>query len=379
MVTYEDLQILKSYQPHGNGYVLSIYLNTDQSKATNLNRGFERSLGNLLRSLEQELTDPQARQALALNREKVLKFVQNYTPRKKALLIFSDATRDFWWEQELTIDLPDLARFSPILFLRPLIAALDEHERYGVVLIDKGRARLCTVYLGEIEEHEGVFEEVPPVTQTAGRDRIIAQKRMQRHHDEHVLWHAKQVAERLRDLTDRYRFDRLVIGGSLEAVSELQHVLPKPLHRLVIGTFSLPIQASHQDVLSETKQIEATVEREEEVKLVEALITAGHKGDKATLGLADTVQATNEGRVWQLIYEKNFFSQGFRCSQCDMLYAENRPEKCVYCGGALSHTPNLISQVIERVINAGGQVEEVHNQAAVKLATRGHIGAFLRY
>ncbi|MEO0249796.1 MAG: hypothetical protein ABIN58_09750, partial [candidate division WOR-3 bacterium] len=242
-----------------------------------------------------------------------------------------------------------------------------------------GRARLFTVYVGDIEEHEGVFDEVPPVTQTAGRDRIIAQKKLQRHHDEHVLWHAKQVAERLRDLTDRYRFDRLVIGGSLEAVSELQHVLPKPLRRLLIGTFSLPIQASHQEVLSETRRIEAAVEREEEEKLVSALITAAHKGDKATLGLADTIQATNEGRVWQLVYEQNFSAKGFHCSQCDMLYGDNRPDRCIYCGGTLAHTPNLVSQLIERIINSGGQVEEVHNQAGEKLAQMGHIGAFLRY
>jgi peptide subunit release factor 1 (eRF1) len=379
MVTYEDLQILKSYRPDGDRYVLSVYLSTDQSKATNLNRGFERTLGNLFRSVEQALTEPRVRQELEVNRDKVWKFIQSYTPRKKTLLIFSDATRDFWWEQELPIDLPNLARFSQLLFLRPLITALDEHERYGVVLIDKGRARLFTVYLGDIEEQEGVFEEVPPVTQTAGRDRIIAQKKLQRHHNEHVLWHAKQVAERLRDLTDRHRFDRLVIGGSLEAVSELQHVLPKPLRRLAIGTFSLPIQASHQDVLSETRRIEATVEREEEEKLVGALITAAHKGEKATLGLADTVQATNEGRVWQLVYEGNFFAKGYHCSQCNMLYGENRPDQCVYCGGTLSHTPNLVSQLIERIINSGGQVEEVHNPAAEKLAQRGHIGAFLRY
>ncbi|MBI3951565.1 MAG: hypothetical protein HY314_14030 [Acidobacteria bacterium] len=379
MVTFEDLQILKSYQPQGDGYVLSIYLNTDQSKATNLNRGFERTLGNLLRSIEQSLTEPQAQQEFAWNRDRVSKFMQSYTPRKKTLLIFSDVARDFWWEQELMIDLPDLARFSKLLFLRPLITALDEHERYGVVLIGKGHARLFTVYLGDIDEHEGVFEAVPPATQTAGRDRIMAQKKVQRHHDEHVLWHAKQVAERLRDLTDRYRFDRLVIGGPLEAVTELQHVLPKPPRRLVIGTFSLPIQATHQDVLRETRQIEAVVEREEEVKLVEALITAAHKGDKATLGLADTIQATNEGRVWQLIYEQNFFSHGYLCPQCDTLYAENRPDQCLYCGGALSHTPNLISQAIERIINSGGQVEEVHNQAAERLAHMGRIGAFLRF
>jgi peptide chain release factor subunit 1 len=379
MVTYEDLQILKSYESQGDGYVLSLYLNTDQAKATNLNRGFERALSNLFRSVEQDVTEPQARQEFERNRDKVWKFIQRYTPRKKTLLIFSHAAQDFWWDQEIPIDLPNLARFSKLLFLRPLIAALDEYERYGVVLIDQGHARLFTVYLGDIEEHERVFEEVPPVTQTAGRDRIIAQRRVERHHDEHVLWHAKNVAERLRDLTDRYRFDRLVIGGSLQAVAELQHVLPKPLRRLVVGTFPLPVQANLQDVLGETGKIETRVERETEEQLIDALITAAHKGEKATLGLADTIYASNEGRVWQLIYEKNFTSQGHLCSQCDMLYEDNRPEKCVYCGGTLAHTPNLVSHLIERVISSGGQVEEVRNQAAERLAQQGHIGAFLRY
>ncbi|RMG54875.1 MAG: hypothetical protein D6723_03970 [Acidobacteria bacterium] len=379
MVTYEDLQVLKSYQPQGDGYVLSLYLDVDQSKAINLNRGFERALNSMLKAVEQELHDARTQQEFELNRERVHRFVKNYIPRKKTLLIFSDATHDFWWEQELPIALPNLARFDHALFLRPLITVLDEHERYGVVLIDQGRARLFTVYLGEVQEHEGVFEEVPPVTQTAGRDRIIAQKRLQRHHDGHVLWHVKQVAERLKELTDLYRFDRLIIGGGRQAVSELQHVLPKSLHRLLIGTFSLPVQASHQEVLRETQKIEVAAERANEEKLVESLVTAAYKGDRAVTGLADTIQAINEGRVWKLLYGKDFSANGYVCSQCSMLYVENRPERCLYCGGSLSPAPNLINRAIERVISAGGQVEEVNDRAAAQLARAGYIGAFLRY
>jgi hypothetical protein len=42
-----------------------------------------------------------------------------------------------------------------------LLSLIDDYERYGVVLSDKERGRLFTVYLGEIAEHADFLADLP--------------------------------------------------------------------------------------------------------------------------------------------------------------------------------------------------------------------------
>jgi peptide subunit release factor 1 (eRF1) len=378
MVSYEDLDKLRGYVPEGNGYVLSLYLDVDQSKASNLNRGFETVLNNEMRVWNGQLEN-KARQEFDANRARVSRFIKNYTPKKKSLVIFCDAVRDFWWDRELPILLPSLARFAGTPFVQPLIEALGEYERYGVVLVDKEKARLCTVYLGEIEEHSEVFSELPRKTATTSRDRIRSQDGSKRHHDEHVHWHVKTVAEKLKDIAYRLRVDRLVIGGTTQAVSELLRVLPKALSDRVVGTLPLPVNSQIGEVLAQVKRIEERADQESKLKLIQSLVTAVNKGDRATLGAADTIQAVNEGKVWRLLFVKKFSLPGRRCPACEALYAETRAEACVYCGNLLDAVSNVVGPALERTMTLGGGVEEVHGPAAEKLAQTGSIGAFLRY
>lgn len=378
MVSYKDLEMLQRYRPEGDGHVLSLYLDVDQSKPGNLNRGFERTVNQLLKEAERDISN-HLRAEFETNREKVLRFVRDYTPRKKSLVIFSDARRGFWWDRDLPIALPSVARFAPAPYYQPLVEALDEYERYGVVLVDKGRARLFTVYLGDVEEHHQVFDEVPRRTVTTSTDRLWSQKNLQRHHDQHVHGHVKNVAEKLTELAAQYHFDRLVLGGTVEAVSELQRVLPKALRSRVVGTLSAPITASVSDILAEVQKIEAAAERDRELEIVERLVTTAHKGGNATIGAADTIQAVSEGRVWRLVYARNSMLQGAVCTGCGALYLDAATGSCLYCGGSLEATSQLLDRAIERVLARGGAVEELRGPAAEKLAALGCMGAFLRF
>jgi peptide subunit release factor 1 (eRF1) len=378
MVSYADIEMVRAYVPQGDGWVLSVYLDVDQSKASNLKRGFETVLQNLLREVERGL-DERARQAFEADRARVLRFMQGYEPRKKGLVIFCDARHGFWWDREVPVSLPNVARFERTPYLRPLIEILDEYERYGVVLLDKEKARVFTVHVGEIEEHEAIFDDVPRRTVTTSTDRLWSQKNLQRHHDAHVHEHAVRVAERVRELAERYRFDRLIVGGTVEAVGELMRVLPKRVSERVVGTISLPVTASASEVLAEVLRIEEQVERQAEHRLVESLLTAAGKGDRAVVGPTATLEALHEGRVWRLVYVGDHALAGSVCAQCGALFWEPQRETCWYCGGTLETAPDFLNRVLERTLALGGSVEEVRGPAAERLKAAGGVGAFLRY
>src|SRR4029450_7772542 len=100
--------------------------------------------------------------------------------------------------------------------------------------------------------------------------------------------------------------DRLILGGPVEATTTLLGLLPKALRARVVRKVALPVEANAAQVLEETLKIEAEVERQREAELVESLITAARKKQKAVLGLEETLLALQEWRVWQLVFSGGF-------------------------------------------------------------------------
>ncbi|MGW8179142.1 MAG: hypothetical protein ACWGQW_10310 [bacterium] len=48
MISWKDLEGLLAFETESSSPILSVYLNVDQSRAVNLNRGFEAALKSLL-------------------------------------------------------------------------------------------------------------------------------------------------------------------------------------------------------------------------------------------------------------------------------------------------------------------------------------------
>jgi len=106
---------------------------TDPSEANNLKRGFETVLQDMLRGIEAELTDPSRRSRFDDDAASVREFIKKHTPREKSLVMASDASEQFFWFHDLRVHRHDQARWDETPYVRPLLEALEEHERYGVV------------------------------------------------------------------------------------------------------------------------------------------------------------------------------------------------------------------------------------------------------
>ena len=51
MISHDDISQLHDYQPGADSFILSLYINIDQSNAANLNRGFETRVESLFRQV----------------------------------------------------------------------------------------------------------------------------------------------------------------------------------------------------------------------------------------------------------------------------------------------------------------------------------------
>jgi len=153
--------------------------------------------------------------------------------------------------------------------------------------------------------------------------------------------------------------------------------LPKRVQQMIIGAISAPVDASTARLASELRAVQERAEQEDEGKIVDSLITAAMKADRAVLGVTDTLGAIHEGRVYRLIVARDFRVEGKECSSCHVLVA-NGDKKCSFCGGKLDPAPDLINRASRRVLDRGGKVQLVSGAAAAKLADAG-IGAILRF
>jgi len=380
MISKAELETLIRREGKPGHPVLSVYLDVDQSREANLNRKFEVSLGNLLRELEQGIVDQYEREEFVADAERTARFVSGYRPGARSLVIFCDALEDFLWRQELDVPLRSEARWGETLYLRPLLETLDEYERYGVILTDRAKARLFTVHLGKIVEHDQSFAPGDvKIFKAPGRDHIRSDMRFQRKADQYAYLHLKRVAELAVELAERHAFDRLMLAGPVETTGRLQQLLPKQWQSRIVASLDLPVESDQQTVLAATLRVAEEAERNGETVLVEELIAdAARAEQRAVTGLDATLRALRLGRIWRLVYADGFSPPGGRCANCATLFGE-KLESCDYCGAVVWPVDDLVEQAAQRVIVSGGKVEHVSGAAVERLGEAGGIGAFLKF
>jgi len=292
----------------------------------------------------------------------------------RSVILFSCAPRGLWEVFQLQVPVRPLVRFAERPLLAPLVAVLDEHERYGVVLVDKDKARIITVYLGQAEHETEIADGYPGRTEMGG----WAQARYARHREAHLHRHLLRVAEGVLAEERRRRFDRLIVGGPDEVRSALLAVLPRGLRSRVVGTFAAPLFVSQREIVERVSGIEEGAERQREAELVGLLVEAARGGGPAVIGWDDTLSALGEGRVHKLVLIEPAAQRGRACP-AGHFAAVRALRRCPVCGGPVDNVADLGEWAVERAFDTDCAVETVRGQAAQVLQGVGGIGAVLRY
>jgi hypothetical protein len=84
MITRSDIQALLERKPVPESPVLSVYLDLDQSKASNLNRRFETALRDMLRRVEARLKETEL-ENFSADAARAVQYVGSLKPAGKSL------------------------------------------------------------------------------------------------------------------------------------------------------------------------------------------------------------------------------------------------------------------------------------------------------
>lgn len=371
MLTEKEVEKLGTFDAGGHR-VLSVYLNLGPERQ--VQRTYRVLFGDLVKQIEMGLDDAE-RKALQLEAGRVQEYLIAEPPQGKGLVLFSCTPRNLWQVYHTPVPVADEVHYDSRPYARPLIDLIDEFERYAVVLVDKEKARLFTVYLDQIEEQQEVFDPVPGKHEQGG----WSQARYQRHHEEHVQAHMKHVVERIVAYAEQRPFDRLVLAGPDEAASEIHHLLPETLRVRIVGTFPAEMFISDAEVLERTREVRRQAERAAEERLVDDLIDHAGPGDRATVGVTPTLEALWKGQVRRLVIADSTRLPGGECPQCGLLTVDTATA-CPACGAPVKPLEDLPERAIEKVLEQAGSVEIVHGHAAERLSAVGRgWGALLRF
>jgi hypothetical protein len=363
----------------GAGRVLSVYLDVDQARAANLNRGFVPALESRLQSIERTFEEEYEENDFEQCAADVRKFISSYTPHGRSLVVFASSTGPVW-TREVNVDIGTEVHWGNTPYLHPFVEALDEFEPYIVVVADRAHSRIFTVSLGTIEK-EAEIHALGSVRhiKTTGTDHLYSQSHIQRKADENILAHFKRVIAVLEHVVNRNPVSRFVLTGNAEATSELFRLFPKSLRTRVAGSVVMSSNASEKEILEGTLTLARRAERVQEIEKVDRLLTAAGKGEKAVATIAEVLDALNKDGVRELVYAEGIYMPGGICNECHLLFPFDDID-CGVCGIPVKPADDLIETTVSVALSRGCAVEQVRGPAAEKLRVNGGgIGAFLRF
>ncbi len=353
--------------------VLSVYLDLDPALAGR--EGYEAALMDLWKPLHARDCDAWTHGRLEYEIAGVTDEVRSWRQAPgRAVVMFFSGPGGVRTILPLQFPIRSIARFETRPVLGPLIAALEEHERYGVVMFDKDHARIITVFLGEVEEEEMLHGDVMGRSAAGG----WSQSRYARHREHQLHEHARRTVEHLWAIDRSRPIHALVLAGPDEALAELRRALPKALSRIVADTVPAEMFAVTPDIVKRVASIEHAAREKRNLDIVQGLITMAAKGEGAVIGWQETLDALCAGRVHMLVAPTGRPAKpGVECADGHFI-GVHAEANCPVCGEPTGPVADVAETAARTAMATDALVLFVGPDATEALGAAG-IGAALRY
>ena len=272
------------------------------------------------------------------------------------------------WE---TVELPVPVRNQLVVNDAPHVAQLeavvDSHERFGVLLADRQRARVLAFELGQLVDQTELFDQLPRHEDEGGAGR---KDDLSDHEQAAAMHHLRRAAAAAFEAFQQKRFDHLVLAAPEEMLGELERQLHSYLRERIAARLTLPVTATESQVCEAVAEVETRVERERKAALVEQV----RSGNGAVAGLDPVLTALTQRRVATLLVSDGYTAEGWRCGACGHLGSKGR--RCPQCAETMAPVEDLVEAAIEAALVQNGRVEVCEN---ADLDVHGRIGALLRF
>ena len=251
-------------------------------------------------------------------------------------------------------------------YVRPMLAVLQRSPAYIVTVIDRRNAWLFRVSAEGIEtvgqlEEDGIRK--PRFAGWYGLEEHRVHERI----TQLTRHHYRRTAAALDQAVNPRSGDLLVLGGHRDEVAWFLSVLPAPLRARFAGSFVVdPHTMTPAQVHRLADGVVARWEETRERRM--AAETSGLAGDESARGLEACVAAANQRAVRLLTVPDALRLPGSACDHCDALAVHEA--ECPVCGAAMGAVPDIVEELVVRVIEEGGNVQFIRDAGAEMIAAR---------
>ncbi|RMF93693.1 MAG: hypothetical protein D6736_01320 [Nitrospinota bacterium] len=364
--------LLKFQEP--TDLFFSLYLNT-QWKDEQQRERVRIFTKNALHTINVAAYPPEVQESLRADIQRIETYVealikQTLQVELAGVALFASYARDLFQTYGSTVPFTNQCTLATHPYIAQLAAVGREYENALVIMVDTESARIFEMEWGEILSELDIESEVPGRHKQGG----WSQMRFQRHIQDHMDRHHKEVAEQVIRRFDQGNYANVILYGQDRILASFRSFLPERIQERIIAKAALDITVPDTLVREKTLEIlhqkKAQGEREAVTRLTETAQAHG----LAVLGLLDTLEALNKRVVAQLLVSQNFSRWGWRCPSCTLL-GEQIPLGCPLCGRELK-TVDLKEEMVWETFRQDGEVEFISDPSL--LAHKG-VGAFLRF
>ncbi len=310
----------------------------------------------------------------------------------RAKAVFACAAQGFWREYDLPSQLSGTQLLVDRHFhLKPLAQLLGAFPSLGIILVDRHRARLFDLHLGELTEREGFFH---PLTRRgrgdgfAGYDAGHAERRVA----DEARQHFKFVAEFLKDALNKDKdikdkddkadkptaiFERWIVGCQETHWSQFEPQLHPYVAQKLVGRFSADVaHVSRDEIRSQAEKILAAAQEARCQEAVREAISQARHQARGVTGLRRVLNSLELGEVQTLLLGQNYHAQAVECSGCGHLDA-HLVSFCPVCGRETRAVVDVGEAILPWVIRRG--IELFYVKDDPEFDKVGNIAALLRF
>ncbi|MGH9496918.1 MAG: host attachment protein [Candidatus Sulfotelmatobacter sp.] len=292
-------------------------------------------------------------------------------------VVFASAAKNIWREFEVPAMLGATQLFVDRYFhLKPLAQMLGASPLLGVVLIDRHRARIFDLRLGELTEREDLSH---PLSRRgrgdgfAGYDGGHAQRRI----EDEARQHFKNVAETLKGLLENGIFEKCILACQDALVPVFESQLHPCVAQALIGHFHADLaHATPDEIRAQAQSIADQWHNNLRRERVAQALSEARSNGRGVTGLRRVLRSLEVGEVQTLFIGENLQAHAVECSACGHIDA-HLVGYCPVCGHATQEIVDVGEAILPWVVRRDIETFYVNDDPAFDQV--GNIAALLRF
>jgi peptide subunit release factor 1 (eRF1) len=294
-----------------------------------------------------------------------------------AKAVFACADQKIWREYDLPPTLGSTQLFVDRHFhIKPLAHLLGASPLLGVVLVDRHRARIFDLRLGELTERDDL---VHPLTRRgrsdgyAGYDGGHAQRRV----EDEARAHFKNVAETLKELLEKGVFERWILACQDAHRSLFEPQLHPYVSQALIGRFHADLgHVTKDEIRTQAQPMLDRWQADQRRERVTQTLSQALSNGRGVTGLRRVLRSLELGEVQTLLLGENLQGHAVECTACGHIDA-HLVNHCPVCGRATQEIVDVGEAILPWVVRR--DIETFYVKGDPEFDKIGNIAALLRY